>query len=156
MWGILNPVFPCTRMTKGRIMRGWLLNSLMALVCFGLWGFFPKVAVKYINPKSALIYEVMGGVLVAAVTWFCMSRGIERDLRGVTPAFITGVVGYLGMFFFLHAVDLGKVSVVASLTAVYPVVTILLAAIILKEQITYVQYVGISMAMIGVILLSHG
>jgi len=143
-------------MTKGKIMRGWLPNSLMALVCFGLWGFFPKIAVRYISPKSALIYEVMGGVLVAAVTWFSMSKGIEHSLKGVTPAFITGVVGYLGMFFFLHAVDLGKVSVVASLTAVYPVVTILLAAIILKEQITYVQYVGIFMALTGVILLSHG
>ena len=137
-------------------MKGWLLNSLIALVCFGLWGFFPKVAVRYVSPKSALIYEVMGGVLVAAVTWFSMNKGIEHDLRGVTPAFITGVVGYLGMFFFLNAVDLGKVSVVASLTAVYPVLTILLAAIILKEQITNVQYVGVFMAMTGVILLSHG
>jgi transporter family protein len=143
-------------MKKGKIMRGWLLNSLMAFACFGLWGFFPKVAVRYINPKSALIYEVMGGVLVAVVTWFTMRKGIEHDLRGVTPALVTGVVGYLGMFFFLHAVELGKVSVVASLTAVYPVVTILLAAIILKEQITYVQYFGILMAMAGVVLLSHG
>jgi transporter family protein len=143
-------------MTKGKAMRGWLLNSLMALVCFGLWGFFPKIAVRYISPRSALIHEVMGGVLVAGVTWLSMSKGIEYDLRGATPAFITGIVGYLGMFFFLHAVDLGKVSVVASLTAVYPVVTILLAAIILKEQISHLQYVGIFMAMTGVILLSHG
>ena len=103
-----------------------------------------------------MIYEVMGGGLVAGVTWLSMSKGIEYDLRGVTPAFITGIVGYLGMFFFLHAVDAGKVSVVASLTAVYPVVTILLAAIILKEQISHLQYVGIFMAMTGVILLSHG
>lgn len=137
-------------------MKGWLIHSLLALVCFGLWGFFPKMAVRYINPKSALIYEVMGGLLVAAVTWFSMSRGIEHDLKGVMPAFITGIVGYVGMFFFLHAVGLGKVAVVASLTAVYPVVTILLAAIILKEQINSVQYAGIFMAIVGVILLSHG
>lgn len=143
-------------MKKGKIMSGWLLNSFLALVCFGLWGFFPKIAVRYINPKSALVYEVVGGVLVVAVTWLSMSRAIEHDLRGIIPAFITGVVGYLGMFFFLHAVDSGKVSVVASLTAVYPVVTILLAAIILKEQINYMQYVGIFMAMGGVILLSYG
>ena len=137
-------------------MRGWLLNSLLAFLCFGLWGFFPKIAVKYISPRSALIYEVMGGVVVAALTWFGMSKGIEHDVRGVAPAFITGVVGYLGMFFFLHAVDLGKVSVVASLTAVYPVLTILLAAMILREQMTSVQYVGIGMALAGLILLSRG
>ena len=98
----------------------------------------------------------MGGILVVAVTWLSMSKAIEHDLRGIIPAFITGVVGYLGMFFFLHAVDSGKVSVVASLTAVYPVITILLAAIILKEQMNSMQYVGIFMAMAGVILLSYG
>lgn len=39
-------------------MRGWLLNLLITLVCFGLWAFLPKVSVKYIDPQSALIYEV--------------------------------------------------------------------------------------------------
>jgi transporter family protein len=39
-------------------MRDWLLNSLIALGCFGLWAFLPKVSVRYINPQGALIYEV--------------------------------------------------------------------------------------------------
>ena len=136
-------------------MRGWLLNSLIALVCFGLWAFLPKVSVKYINPKSALIYEVSGGILVAAIMWFSIDKGIDHDFRGIVPAFLTGIIGYLGMFYFLHAVNIGKVSVVASLTAVYPVVTIVLAAIILKEKITSLQYIGIFLATTGVTLLSY-
>ena len=136
-------------------MRGWLLNSLIALVCFGLWAFLPKIAVKYINPKSALIYEVLGGILVTAVVWFSVDKGIDHDLRGIVPALLTGIIGYLGMFYFLHAVNMGKVSVVASLTAVYLVVTILLAAIILKEKITSIQYIGIFLATTGVALLSY-
>ena len=136
-------------------MRGWLLNSLIALICFGLWAFLPKIAVKYINPKSALIYEVCGGILVAFAVWFSIGKGIDHDLRGVLPAFLTGIIGYLGMFCFLHAVNSGKVSVVASLTAVYPVVTIVLAAIVLKEKITSIQCVGIFLATTGVALLSY-
>lgn len=136
-------------------MRGWLLNSLIALVCFGLWAFLPKVSVKYIDPKSALIYEVSGGLLVAVILWFSIDKGIDHDLRGITPAFFAGIIGYLGMFCFLHAVKMGKVSVVASLTAVYPVVTIVLAAIILKEKIAFIQYIGIFLATVGVALLSY-
>jgi transporter family protein len=136
-------------------MRDWLLNSLIALVCFGLWAFLPKVSVKYINPKSALIYEVSGGILVAAIMWFSIDKGIDLDLRGSVPAFLTGIIGYLGMFYFLHAVNIGKVSVVASLTAVYPVVTVVLAAVILKEKITSIQYIGIFLATTGVALLSY-
>ena len=136
-------------------MRGWLLNSMMALICFGLWAFLPKISVKYIDPRSSLVYEVMGGVLVAIIVWISISKGIDHDFRGVVPAFLTGIVGYLGMFFFLYAVQMGKVSVVASLTAAYPVVTIILAVILLKEKISYVQYTGIFLATTGVILLSY-
>jgi transporter family protein len=136
-------------------MRGWLLNSMMALICFGLWAFLPKISVKYIDPRSSLVYEAMGGVLVAIIVWSSISKGIDYDIRGAVPAFLTGIVGYLGMFFFLYAVQMGKVSVVAPLTAAYPVVTIILAVILLKEKISYVQYTGIFLATTGVILLSY-
>ena len=136
-------------------MRGWLFNSISALFCFGLWAFLPKLSVKYISPKSALIYEVMGGVLVAMIVWGSVSKGLDYDLRGIAPAFFTGVVGYLGMLFFLNAVSLGKVSVIAALTSVYPVLTIILAVILLKESISYIQYFGIFLAITGVLLLSY-
>ncbi len=136
-------------------MRSWLLNSLMALICFGFWAFLPKISVKYISIRSALIYEVLGGVLVALIIWSTVSEGIDYDFRGITPAFLTGVIGYLGMFFFLSAVDLGKVSIVASLTAVYPAITIIFAVMLLKERISYLQYVGIFLAVTGVALLSY-
>ncbi len=136
-------------------MRGWLLNSMMAMICFGLWAFLPKISVKYIDPRSSLVYEVMGGVFVALIVWGTISKGIDHDFRGIVPAFLTGVVGYLGMFFFLYAVQMGKVSVVASLTAVYPAVTILLAILLLKEKINSIQCVGIFLATTGVILLSY-
>ena len=136
-------------------MRGWLFNSILALVCFGLWAFLPKIAVKYITPKSALLYEVMGGVLVALIVWSTVGKGIDYDFRGIAPAFLTGVIGYLGMLFFLSAVSIGKVSIIASLTAVYPAVTIILAVIILKEKIGIVQYIGIFLATTGVVLISY-
>ena len=140
---------------KEIVMRGWLLNSMLALGCFGLWAFLPKIAVRYISPKSALVYEVMGGVLVAVLVWTTVGRGIDYDFRGITPAFLTGVIGYLGMLFFLNAVSMGKVSVIASLTAVYPAVTIILAVIILKEKMSIIQYIGIFLATTGVVLISY-
>ena len=136
-------------------MKAWLVNSVMALICFGLWAFLPKISVKYINQKSALIYEVLGGVLVATVIWTTLSKALEYDIRGTIAALSTGIIGYLGMLFFLNAVKLGNVSVVASLTAVYPAVTIVLAIIFLKEKVNYIQYLGILLAIIGVTLLAY-
>jgi len=46
--------------------------------------------------------------------------------------------------------------VVATLTALYPAITILLAVIFLKESVTLTQIAGIGLAIVSVILLSRG
>ncbi|MFP3869267.1 MAG: EamA family transporter [Syntrophobacteria bacterium] len=136
-------------------MRTWLLNSLMALCCFGLWAFLPKVAVKYISPKSALVYEVLGGMLVGFVVLLSLDKRLEANIKGIIPALLTGIVGYIGFLFFLYAVQAGKVSIVASLTAVYPLVAVILAMIFLGEKIHVLQYIGIVFALVSVVLLSY-
>jgi hypothetical protein len=45
-------------------MDSWFFWTILAMVTFGAWGFFPKLDVNYICPKSALIYQVPGGLLV--------------------------------------------------------------------------------------------
>jgi hypothetical protein len=48
-------------------MHSWFFWTILAMVTFGAWGFFPKLAVNYINPQSALIFQVIGGLLVGFV-----------------------------------------------------------------------------------------
>lgn len=126
----------------------------MALSCWGLWAFLPKLAVNYMNPKSAFMYEVLGGVLVGVVVLLTMDVQLEYDLRGIIPSVFTGVAGYLGLFFFLYALQLGKVSVTSTFTAVYPMVTLLLAMVFLKERINPVQWLGVALAFVSVYLIS--
>ena len=55
----------------------------------------------------------------------------------------------------MYSLRSGKVSVIATLTAIYPVIAIFLAAVILKERISYGQCAGIVFALISVILLTQ-
>jgi transporter family protein len=138
------------------IMAAWLINSLIALVCFGLWGFLPKIAVRYISPRSALVYEVLGVLTIGGIVLLTVGKSINTDVKGIIPAMLTGVFGTLGFLCFLYAVKVGSVSVVATLTALYPAITILLAVIVLKESVTPTQIAGIGLAILSVILLSRG
>jgi hypothetical protein len=45
-------------------MDSWFWGTILAMVTFGAWDFFPKLDVNYICPKSVLIYQVLGGLLV--------------------------------------------------------------------------------------------
>jgi transporter family protein len=137
-------------------MASCLLNSLVALVCFGFWAFLPKIAVRYISPKSAVIYEVLGVFAAGCVFFLAVGKSVDTDMRGILPALATGVLGTVGFLRYLHALTAGSVSVVATLTALYPVVTILLAAAFLRESITLTQVAGMGLAIVSVILLSRG
>lgn len=75
---------------------------------------------------------------------------------GIIPAFFTGVLGYLGLIFFMYAVRQGeKLSIIAPITALYPAVTIALAMIFLKERLNFVQVTGILLALISIFLISY-
>jgi len=135
-------------------MDKWLVSAILSLLIYGLWGFFPKIAVTFINPQSALIFEVVGAIIVgmAALAW----SGFRPQLQptGVLFAVLTGIAGMLGTLFYFAAASKGKISVVVSLTALYPLITIILAAIILREPITVKQIFGMVFALIAICLFA--
>ncbi len=138
-------------------MQGWLLYSILALLAWGLWGFLPKVALGFLDPGTALVFEALGGVSAALlITLILRPRFAGAQLTGIIPAFFTGVAGYLGLIFFMYAVRQGqKISVIATLTALYPLVTIALALTFLKEKINMMQFAGVILALISIFLISH-
>jgi len=60
----------------------------------------------------------------------------------------------IGLFVFALSHG-GKASIVAPMTGMYPVVTVVLSVAILKEQITPTTGMGIIFALIAVFLLSR-
>jgi transporter family protein len=60
----------------------------------------------------------------------------------------------LGTLFFFAAASRGKISVVVSMTALYPLITIMLAAIFLREPITAKQVMGMLCAVAAIMLLT--
>ena len=135
-------------------MKGWILPTLGAVTLWGLWAFIPKITMKYINPKSAMVYEVLGAILIAIVVLYFLNFRPNIHPNGLALAITTGIVGSLGVLCFLTAVSKGPVSLVATLSALYPVISIILATILLKETMTVKQVVGIVFALIAIILIT--
>ncbi len=132
----------------------WVIFSMIALVLWGFWAFFPKLATKYMDPKSVLIWEVVGFLIVGVILLFIFGVKADTNPKGVFFAILTGVVGVIATLLFMYAISKGKASVVVTMTALYPIVTIILSALILKETITLKQAIGILFAIVGIILMS--
>ncbi len=137
-------------------MKQWVLYSALAIMIWGLWAFFPKMAIRCLDPKTAFMFEVLGGAITGLFAFLILRPQLGgAEIRGVIPALLTGVMGYLGLLCFMYAIREGKMCIVAPLTALYPVVTLVLAMIFLRERINIVQLAGIILALVSVVLISY-
>lgn len=135
-------------------MNSWFFWTILAMVTFGAWGFFPKLAVNYISPQSALIYQVIGGLLVGVIGLAMLNFKPETHPMGILYALLTGITGVLGTLFYYFAASRGQISIVVSLTALYPLITIMLAIVFLHETLILKQVIGLCFAVAAIVLLS--
>ena len=135
-------------------MQPWVTPAALAFLCWGIWAFLPKLTTRFIDPRSAIVYEAVGGVMVALFILVLLDFRPASDWRGVTLGAITGVLGALGALAYLFAVLRGPVTLISTVTALYPVVAILLAHLFLHESISLKQGLGIVLGLIAIILIS--
>jgi bacterial/archaeal transporter family protein len=138
----------------GEVCMNWLTSAFFALFCFGLWGFFSKFSVMHLDAKSGLVYQTFGVLLTGLLMLAFMKFKPAADAKGISFALLTGVAYGVGCFFYLLAASKGKLITVVTLTALYPLVTMLLAYWLLKEAINYKQCLGIILAISAIVLLS--
>ena len=96
---------------------------------------------------NATIMFALVGVL-ALIAWRRKTgsspfRGLRASIRFALTCGLVDAIANIGL---LYGVRLGELSVMAVLTALYPAGTIILAAIVLKERIAVLQYVGLALA----------
>lgn len=135
-------------------MTHWLPAALMALLSFGLWGFFTKLAILHIDSKSALVFQTAGVLVVGMIVLAMLNFKPATDIKGLTYGLLTGLAYGIGCLFYFIAADKGKIMTVVTLTALYPLVTIVLSYLLLQEAVTLKQCLGIVFALIAIFLMS--
>ena len=91
-------------------MELWFVLSLITLFLWGFWSFFPKLATSYLDPKSALIYEIVGNVLIAVCMFVAIRGKLEVHWKGITFSLLAGICGALGLITYFYALRLGKLN----------------------------------------------
>lgn len=131
-------------------MKAWMLPACVTFICWGIWGFVPKITTRYISPMSAMVYETLGALVVGFVVLALLGFKPDVHAKGICLAVTTGMVGLTGALGFLFAVKSGKVSVVSMFTALSPLMTVALGCLVLKEPITLKEGLGILSALIAI------
>jgi transporter family protein len=132
----------------------WLWYALLGIFLWGLWGFLSKIGSGTASPMQMQILFTLG-MLPVAVGMLVQMRGkLDRDRAGITYGLLSGIatgVGTLGYFAALREQD---ASVVTPLTGIFPVLTVILAFVILRERLNKVQMGGMLLALASIVILT--
>ncbi len=135
-------------------MKAWYAYSLLTVLLWGFWGVFTKLAVSASKPKHMLLFQAVGILVFAIFVLFLVRFSVEWSPRGFVFSFLGGLAAFIGFLTFFLALETGKASTVVTLSALYPVVTIVVSISFLHEKLTLTQGVGIVFAMVASVLLA--
>jgi len=135
-------------------MPQWFVFALLSMLLYGVWGFFSKLATSALKPTNAYIYQLIGILLGGVVMTFLVRFQPAGKPAGIAFALATGVVGTFAAYFFFNAVAQGRSSVVVTVSALYPLVTLLLSYLFLHETLSLKQLLGVGLALAAILLLS--
>lgn len=135
----------------------WLLFSLLTILVWGVWGAVSKVSSDAIDADTNQVFYTFGLTPLILLVWR-PSRAKPRSEghgAGLVWAFVTGILGGTGNIAFFHALGSGgKASIVAPVTALFPLVTVIMAITLLGERIGTAQKIGLGLALLAIYLLS--
>jgi uncharacterized membrane protein len=135
--------------------RAGLTEALVAGVAIGSFGIVISGLSEGGVFSALTVIRLVQAVLVIAIV--LATRSAWRLPADAIPAVVViGVLDMAGNSFYLLAVQTGALAVASVLSALYPVATVILAAVVLHERVTRDHTVGIALATAAIVLIGIG
>lgn len=135
----------------------WLTPSLVALFLYGIGQGLVKKYIGEVSPARFCLYYLLANVVGNAL-WFVTHDHPPLLAPGGREFLETGVVAYMfdgtGWILYFESIIAGPITIVGTLSAAYPALTIVFAHFFLGEQLNAMQYVAVVLVIGGCIGLS--
>jgi drug/metabolite transporter (DMT)-like permease len=130
-----------------------IMYGLAAGILFGLFTTSASFLDERLVMAPVVVIRITAVVLIAG---FVALRGQQwRVPRRLWPALLlVGVIDMFATASYLASIAIGPLSIAAILASLYPVFTVILAALVLRERVTPVHAAGIAAAGLAVVLIA--
>jgi uncharacterized membrane protein len=142
--------------TEVVVDRNVIILALASGVFFGLF----YIAFSRVSEDAGLwpvtIERAAGSIVLVALA-LALTRGPFVGARRLLPyVLVIAVLEVAAVVPLLLALQRGPVAIATVLASLYPVTTVLLAGLVLRERLSRLQYVGVACALASVALVSTG
>jgi transporter family protein len=136
----------------------WLVYALLSAASAALVGIFGRVGLKGVEPNLATGVRgiVMALLLVGFLT---VTRGWAKlpplASRESLMIFLAAAAGAASWLFYFNALKLADVSHVAPIDKLSTPIAVILAALLLGERPTLLNWLGVAAMVVGAYLVAH-
>jgi transporter family protein len=134
-------------------MSGWLVPSVLYILLLGGLGVTTKLALRDVTWQDVIAWTAIVYALIT-VTMLVSGQASIGFGPGTFWAIVSAVLASTALIAFYIALGRGEASRVVPFTSAYPIVTLILAALVLSEKITPLRGGGALLVVLGVVLLS--
>ena len=135
-------------------LSSWYYSSLIALLLYGAWGYWGTRASSFINPLSITFYSSLGVLIAGLIALYLLDFKPELCAKGSTYGLLNGLASGIACIFFILALQNGPTMPVVLVTSMYPMITLILCAIFLKQGLTLKHGLGMVFAMLALVLFA--
>lgn len=133
----------------------WLLFAIIALIFWGITGVTQKVSTNRISSQLSFLWFAWAMIVISALLAFTVPIHWHLSPLILVLSITGGALNGLGALTSFAALESGgKASVVISLISLYPLLTVAVAVLFLRERLAPLQALGAVLAIIAAILLS--
>jgi len=141
---------------KAIFKQPWLAYALITTLFWGVWGALIEIPEKAGFPPT-LGYSIWALTMIPCALFAIhkINWKIDKDLKSVFLGSAVGLLGAGGQLILFQALKDGPAFIVFPIISLYPVLTIFLSLLILREKANRKQWAGIVLALIAMFLLSN-
>jgi len=132
----------------------WLVYALICTAWWGIFGFLSKLGAMRLRPQQMLVIFILGMLPPVLLAWQREGMKIQTDRLGVLCGILIGLFGGSGQIAYFAALQTAQASVVGPVTSLFPLVTVVLAILFLRERMNPVQIAGVILALTSIVILS--
>ncbi len=136
----------------------WMTPTLMALFLYGIGQGLVKKNISEVPPARFCLYFVVAKALINLSYFFSQNHPAVLDPVGRSFLF-TGITAYIldggAWILYFESIVAGPITIVGTLSAAYPALTVLFARVFLAETLAPVQYAGVALVILGCVGLSY-
>ena len=141
-----------------REQRLSIVLAILAGLGFGSYFVLAEIGSRGDVAWTLLLSRVMGFPIVFLIALLALRRGsaVRPNVRAAAALGAIGLLALGANAFYNYASTIGELSSVSVASSLYPVVTVMLAALLLGERVQGVQRAGVVVALAGVLMIAAG